>query len=597
MTQPISLVPAQASLTEQATAALRDGTCDLAIAGGVSLILSPSVYEALSQGEMLSPDGRCKAFDSRADGYVRGEGAGAVLLKPNDQAVRDGDAVHAVIKAVALNHGGRTTSLTAPNPDAQADLLIEAYRAADVPVGTIGYIEAHGTGTALGDPIETIGLSTAFRRLRGQGGKAGCVLGSVKTNIGHLEAAAGIAGLFKVALALGRGSIPASLHFQEQNPYLELDGGPFEIAGTTRAWPRPRDASGSELPRRGGVSSFGFGGANAHIVLEEPTVPDTREDHTAEQLFPLSARDPEALWRSAQRLADHLAQHDVPAGDLAHTLQVGREPMAHRLAVIADSAAGLRAELIAFLSGQPSAVRTGQAERGQTPATGDLTALATAWLQGAEVDWPALHQGVTRRRVHLPAYPFARTRHWVTTPRLHPTLLDANVSASGEHTFAKTLTGEEFFLRDHVVGGEPVLPGVAYLEIARLAGELTTGTPVRGVDGLVWAAPVRARRDAERHARTRSSLCTITSSLAFPAKASSSSAACLPAARETSSAPKRVRPRPSSLPSGPTSLTASPALNSPRTPTTPTGSRLLLPPRRAFSAPASINTVPRGRSV
>ncbi|MEU5796214.1 amino acid adenylation domain-containing protein [Streptomyces sp. NPDC047813] len=493
----------------QACAALRDGTCDLAIAGGVSLILAPGVYESLSQGEMLSPDGRCKAFDSRADGYVRGEGAGVVLLKPNERAERDGDAVHAVIKAAALNHGGRTTSLTAPNPDAQADLLVEAYQAAGVHPDTVGYIEAHGTGTALGDPIETTGLSTAFRRLRAQQGtpvgSAPCAIGSVKTNIGHLEAAAGIAGLFKVVLSMRHGTIPASLHFREQNPYLELDGGPFEVAATARPWQRPRDAHGAELSRRGGLSSFGFGGAGAHIVLEEPPMPDTRDEPAAQQVFVLSARDGEALRRSAARLADHLGSQDVPAADLAYTLQTGREPMPHRLAVVADGTAALRAELTAHLAGRPSAVRTGRVTAVQTgdpvsPDHRDLHALAAAWLHGTDVDWRTLHEGTARRRVHLPAYPFAGPRHWVTPgerpaepgPRLHPTLLDANVSTFGEQRFAKTLTGEEFFLRDHVVGGDLVLPGVAYLEMGRLAGELAAGgAPVRGVDDLVWAAPVR----------------------------------------------------------------------------------------------------------
>ncbi|WP_329586161.1 amino acid adenylation domain-containing protein [Kitasatospora sp. NBC_01250] len=506
----------------QACAALREGSCDLAIAGGVSLILAPGVYEALSQGEMLSPDGRCKAFDARADGYVRGEGAGVVLLKANDRARRDGDAVHAVIKAVALGHGGRSTSLTAPNPDAQADLLVEAYRAAGVPLATVGYIEAHGTGTALGDPIETTGLSTAFRRLRAERGPApaaGCAIGSVKTNIGHLEAAAGIAGLFKVALALRHGTIPASLHFQEQNPYLELDGGPFEVAATARPWPRPRDEAGGELPRRGGVSSFGFGGANAHLVLEEPTVPDIRAEQAAEQLFVLSARDPQALRLTAQRLADHLAGQQVHPADLAHTLQLGREPMAHRLAVVAHGTAALRTELAEHLAGRPSSVRTGRAERAaaDVPAAatgdpGDLSSLVDAWLAGAEVNWAALHQGAARRRVHLPAYPFARTRHWVTPAqapdgapaRLHPTLLDADRSTAGQQVYAKTLTGEEFYLRDHVVGGELVLPGVAYLEMARLAGELAAGQrPVRGVDGLVWASPVRLPAGGEHRLEVR----------------------------------------------------------------------------------------------
>ncbi|KJK56411.1 hybrid non-ribosomal peptide synthetase/type I polyketide synthase, partial [Saccharothrix sp. ST-888] len=487
----------------QACAALRDGTCDLAIAGGVNLILSPGVHELLSQGEMLSPDGRCKAFDSRADGYVRGEGVGVVLLKPDDRARHDGDAVHAVIRAAAVNHGGRTTSLTAPSPDAQADLLVQAYRAADVPPESVGYIEAHGTGTALGDPIETIGLSTAFRRLRADRGTQaapGCAIGSVKTNIGHLEAAAGIAGLLKTVLAMRHATIPASLHVRDLNPYLELDGGPFEVATTTRPWPRARDAAGNDLPRRAGVSSFGFGGANAHVVLEEPTMPDTREEATTEQLFVLSARTPEALRQAAGRLADHLAEHDVPPGDLAYTLQVGREPMSHRLAVRADSTARLRTELAEHLAGRPTAVRTGQAGKGGTAqaadATGDLAGIERQWLAGAEADWAALHRGAQRRRVHLPSYPFARTRHWVTPApeapaRLHPTLLDAEVSTAGAPAFAKTLTGAEFFLRDHVVGGELVLAGVAYLEMARLAGELAFGERVHGVEGLTWAAPVR----------------------------------------------------------------------------------------------------------
>ncbi|MFG2267366.1 amino acid adenylation domain-containing protein [Streptomyces sp. NPDC048720] len=499
----------------QACAALRDGTCDMAIAGGVSLILAPGVYEALSQGEMLSPDGRCKAFDSRADGYVRGEGVGVVLLKPQQRAERDGDAVHAVIKAAALNHGGRTTSLTAPNPDAQADLLVEAYRAAGVHPDTVGYIEAHGTGTALGDPIETTGLSTAFRRLRdgrdAPRGSAACAIGSVKTNIGHLEAAAGIAGLFKVVLSMRHGTIPASLHFREQNPYLELAGGPFEVAATARPWPRRRDAHGADLPRRGAVSSFGFGGAGAHIVLEEPRMPDTRDEPAAQQVFVLSARDGDALRRSAARLADHLGRHDVPAGDLAHTLQVGREPMPHRLAVVADGAAALRAELAAYLAGRPSAVRTAHVTApgdSLSPDRHDVHALAAAWLDGADVDWRALHEGAARRRVHLPAYPFAGPRHWVAPGErpaepgsgLHPTLLDANVSTFGEQRFTKTLTGEEFFLRDHVVGGDLVLPGVAYLEMGRLAGELAAGgAPVSGVDDLVWAAPVRLAPGSTGH--------------------------------------------------------------------------------------------------
>ncbi|MGY4743247.1 amino acid adenylation domain-containing protein [Streptomyces sp. ATMOS53] len=478
----------------QAVAALRDGTCDLALAGGVSLMLAPTVYEALSRGEMLSPDGRCKAFDRRADGYVRGEGAGLVLLKPDERARRDGDAVHAVIKAVAIHHGGRTTSLTAPNPDAQADLLVEAYHRAGVEPRTVGLIEAHGTGTALGDPIETIGLSSAFRRLRADRGEAesdgrpAVAIGSVKTNIGHLEAAAGIAGLLKTVLALRNGTIPASLHFAQPNPHLELDGGPFEIARTTRPWPRPRAADGRELPRNGGVSSFGFGGAGAHIVLEEPTVPEPCEEPEHEQVFVLSARDPEALGRSARRLVDHLSHHDIPAGDLAHTLQTGREAMTHRLAVVASTTDVLRAELTAHLDGRPSAVRTGLVQPGgRTPtvaATAEPHVVASAWLTGAEVDWTPPREG--RRRVHLPTYPFARTRHWVTPATPPPTEPAEPAGASGAGAFADAgspAVSESLAPAGAAVGGGALAPSGASVPAGPSA---STGSAV-GAGSLVGA--------------------------------------------------------------------------------------------------------------
>ena len=248
-----------------------------------------------------------------------------------------------------------------------------------------------------------------------------CALGSVKTNIGHLEAAAGIAGLHQDGARAAARHHPRHLHFAQPNPHLELDGAPVRVARTTRPWPRPRAADGRELPRNGGVSSFGFGGAGAHIVLEEPTVPEPCEEPEHEQVFVLSARDPEALGRSARRLVDHLSHHDIPAGDLAHTLQTGREAMTHRLAVVASTTDVLRAELTAHLDGRPSAVRTGQVQPdGQKPtvaATAEPHVVASVWLTGAEVDWTPQREG--RRRVHLPTYPFARTRHWVAPATPH----------------------------------------------------------------------------------------------------------------------------------------------------------------------------------
>ena len=205
----------------RAVEAITSGNCEMAIAGGVSLLLSPSLYVAFGNAGMLSSDGRCKTFDKRADGYVRGEGSGAVFLKRLDKAVADGDHIYAVIKGSAVNHGGRATSLTAPNPNAQAELLVEAYEKARVDPNTVGYIEAHGTGTALGDPVEINGLKKAFKELHRRRNSqhregAACAVGSVKTNIGHLEMAAGIAGFIKTVLSVQQRVIPGNIHYRSQ---------------------------------------------------------------------------------------------------------------------------------------------------------------------------------------------------------------------------------------------------------------------------------------------------------------------------------------------------------------------------------------------
>ncbi|MFG2635901.1 SDR family NAD(P)-dependent oxidoreductase [Streptomyces sp. NPDC048362] len=262
----------------RAVGAVSDGECDEAIAGGVSLTLSPGLFRVFDQSGMLSPGGRCRTFDKDADGYVRGEGVGAVLLKPLDRALADGDRVIAVVRGSAVNHCGKSPSLTAPNPRAQADVVVRAHRVAGIAPGTVTYIETHGTGTRLGDPIEAEGLKDAFTRLYADAGEPvptepHITLGSVKTNIGHLEAAAGIAGLLKVLLCMAHRTLPAHLHLREPSPYLRLDGTPLRIGTTTTPWEGAKDEHG-RLTWRAGVSSFGFGGTNAHVVLEAWTPPD-----------------------------------------------------------------------------------------------------------------------------------------------------------------------------------------------------------------------------------------------------------------------------------------------------------------------------------
>jgi acyl transferase domain-containing protein len=237
---------------------LRAGECEVALAGGVNVLLAPEVSVALSQGRMLSPSGRCATFDAGADGYVRGEGCGLVVLKRLSDAVAAGDEVWGVIRGTAVNQDGRSNGLTAPSGAAQADVISRALAAAGVAPAEVGYVEAHGTGTPLGDPIEVRALAGVL----GEGRPAGrpVLVGSVKTNIGHLEAAAGIAGFIKALLAVQRGAVPPHLNLAEPSPHIDWGQVPVTVPTTLTAWPGPR--------RIAGVSSFGFGGTNAHVILE-----------------------------------------------------------------------------------------------------------------------------------------------------------------------------------------------------------------------------------------------------------------------------------------------------------------------------------------
>ncbi len=329
---------------EWACRSLRQGESAVALAAGVNLILSPEVSADFARAGFLAADGRCKTFSAEADGYVRGEGVGVVVLKPLARAVADGDPIYAVIRGGAINQDGRTNGLTAPSPQAQESVLRAAYRAAGVAPGRVGYVEAHGTGTRLGDPIEAMALGSVLAEGRPDG--RDCLVGSVKTNIGHLEAAAGVAGLIKVALILHHRTIPASLHCDVLNPGIPFAALPLRVARETTGWP---EADG---PAVAGVSSFGFGGTNAHLVVEAaPGRPVGRAEAPAEaageeSLLPLSARTPVALHALASSVRDGLrAVPEASVRDHAYTSAVRRDHHAHRLAIVAASA-GAAAEAI-----------------------------------------------------------------------------------------------------------------------------------------------------------------------------------------------------------------------------------------------------------
>lgn len=329
---------------------LRDGDCEVALVGGANLLLRPEVSRSLAAAGALAKDGRCKTFDARADGYVRGEGAGVVVLKPLSTAVADGDRVYAVIRGSGVNNDGASNGLTAPNPRAQEDVLRTAYRDAGVDPAEVDYIEAHGTGTRLGDPIEAHALGAVVGA--GRPPQTRCLIGSVKSNIGHLEAGAGIAGLIKVALALSHRAIPASLHFETPNPLIAFDALGLEVQSALKPWPERR------WPPRAGISSFGFGGTNAHVVLEAAAEAGQTtqqrsprgEPVVREHLITLSARSDAALRAEVQAVRDWVRSDAPSVADIAYTAAVRRSHHEHAVAFVARTGEELAAEAEAFLT-------------------------------------------------------------------------------------------------------------------------------------------------------------------------------------------------------------------------------------------------------
>ncbi|MFI8930672.1 type I polyketide synthase [Streptomyces sp. NPDC053474] len=340
---------------------LVNGECDLALAGGVTVRL-PSPADPSDDVGINDPDGVCRAFDASARGLVGGDGVGIVVLKRLADAVADGDRVDAVIRGSAVNNDGADRiGFTAPGVDGQAAVIESAQRAAGVDAGTCTYVEAHGTGTPLGDPVEIAALTQAFRRDTDRRGF--CWIGSVKTNIGHTDAAAGVAGLIKTVLALKHGVLPPSLHFETPNPQIDFAASPFRVVTRPRRWQPP-----DSLPRRAGVSSFSVGGTNAHVVLEQAPAPRrAASPPDSWNLLPLSAKTPEALAAVTGRLAAHLrANPALPLADVAWTLQTGRREHGHRRFALVRG----HADAVRVLDGaEPDRLVTAPAEARPRPVT------------------------------------------------------------------------------------------------------------------------------------------------------------------------------------------------------------------------------------
>ncbi len=359
---------------------IQAGTCTAALAGGANLLLAPQTTRGFEQAQMLSPDGRCRAFDQGANGYGRSDGAGIVVLKRLSDAVTDGDAVYAVIHGSAINQDGRSRGLTVPGQSAQEAVIEAAARAGGIGAAQLAFVEAHGTGTPTGDPVEAL----AIGRATGDADSTGCMIGSVKTNIGHTEAAAGVAGLIKTALSLKHGVLPPSLHFDQPNPDI-----PFEKLGLKVAT-EPVSIPG---PAFAGVNSFGFGGANAHVVLGSPPVTDSvgftvgartggdPVDQRTSRLFVLSAHSPAALKEKASDTASLLRNHpDTPPDDLAATHALHRSHLDQRLALVFEEPGEAARNLETFCGGGiPDQFETGHARAHATPVAFVFTGMGPQW--------------------------------------------------------------------------------------------------------------------------------------------------------------------------------------------------------------------------
>jgi acyl transferase domain-containing protein/tryptophanase/acyl carrier protein len=506
--------------------AIQAGECAAAIVGGVNLDLHQARFDINHQGGALSPDGVCRTFGKDANGYVMGEGVGALLLKPLEHAVEDGDHIYGVIKGAVVNHGGRTSGYTVPNPKAHASLIAAALEKAGVGARSIGYIEAHGTGTALGDPVEITGLSGVFSADHVE--NQTCAIGSIKTNIGHLEAAAGIVSVSKVLLQMKHRQLVPSLHSSEPNEFIDFETSPFYVVQKLEEW-KAREVDGVLLPLRAGISSFGAGGSNAHVILEdyEPSQQAAEEAAPAGPLiFPLSARSEDALREAAARLSRFLQQNDVDLNDAAYTLQQGRKSFEHRVAVIAATKEELIEKLASFIDGKKHQdIATSQAKGPEgvmrslnrrqkqefirmVSQDGDSHQIAGMWVEGLLENWQGYPSNGAGKKISLPTYPFADRRHWVSAAApvrralqpaaaVHP-MVDTNESTFERQLFKKTFHERDFFIYDHHVADIATLPGVAYLELARKAGEIAANRKVQKIRNIVWISPIVVRNGVSK---------------------------------------------------------------------------------------------------
>jgi 3-oxoacyl-(acyl-carrier-protein) synthase/thioesterase domain-containing protein/acyl carrier protein len=370
--------------------------CDMALAGGMSVFVPELTGYQYQSGMIFSPDGHCRPFDAKAQGTVPSNGGGVILLKRLEDAIHDQDQIDAIICGYAVNNDGREKmGFSAPSVEGQREVIASALHRARIDAASIGYVETHGTGTSIGDPIEIKALSLAWQKSE----KTPCYIGSVKGNIGHLMEASGIAGLIKTILVLKHRKIPPTLHFTQCNPLIDLSEGSFSVNTQLEEWKE------NPWPRRAGISSFGFGGTNAHLILEEAPPSARENEESGKQLLVISAKTPTALDTVAIQLGKFLQSHpELPLSHVAYTLQVGRKEWPCRKAFICSN---LKEAVSLLLDEKPSC---------DIENAGSLQQIAQSWTAGNSIDWESLHTGHSHR-VALPTYPFEKKRCWMDLPK------------------------------------------------------------------------------------------------------------------------------------------------------------------------------------
>ncbi|MGD6960816.1 SDR family NAD(P)-dependent oxidoreductase [Fictibacillus phosphorivorans] len=418
---------------------LQNKEAELMLAGGITLYLTEKPYISMSNAGMLSHEGKCKTFDNSADGIVPAEGAGVVVLKRLDRALEDGDYIYGVIKASEINQDGKTNGITAPSAQSQQELETEVYQKYQINPRTISFVEGHGTGTKLGDPIEISALSNAYKKFTED--KQFCAIGSVKSNLGHTSAASGVISLMKVLLSLKNNQIPPTLHVNKENKHINFADTPFYVNRELKEWESEKNSL-----RRAAINSFGFSGTNCHMVIEEqPLQNKSRPQYYPEQMFILSARNKERLTEYAQKIIHYLnsknreemleQQRQELLANVCYTLQTGRSFFSERLVVVTSSIEDLIANLSLYIKGEYSQTGLYFGNCNQTQnhfselledeeGTDFIHAviknkkyekLAQLWVSGVEIKWAQMYEHAVPCRIPLPSYPFVRERYWINS--------------------------------------------------------------------------------------------------------------------------------------------------------------------------------------